>query len=80
MSALEYLSQIARGVMDDGEGRPFVPGVNCWDCGRFVGRDGHIEIEYFELSTAVASVSGQCAECSAAEAARDQRRAAANLS
>lgn len=35
------LYSMASGVMDDGFS-PFVPGVNCVDCGRFIGRDGSI--------------------------------------
>lgn len=54
-------AQITSGYTDDG--RPFVPGVNCDSCGRFVGRDGHIEIECFEMSSTVASVSGECGRC-----------------
>lgn len=49
------------------DGRPFIPGVNCWTCGRFVGRDGSIEITHFEMSNTIASVEGECAQCLAKE-------------
>ncbi len=49
--------------MDDGMTR-YIPGVNCVHCGRFVGRDGHISVEHFEMSTEVASVDGECGRCS----------------
>lgn len=42
---------------------PYFPGVNCIHCGRFVGRDGAINIEYWEMSTVVASLDGECARC-----------------
>jgi hypothetical protein len=67
----EYIADIAAGVMDHGYG-PYVPGVNCWTCGRFVGRDGHIEIEHFEMSDEVASVAGQCGRCCTAETERER--------
>jgi hypothetical protein len=57
---------ITSGICDDGISA-FVPGVNCLDCGRFVGRDGYIGIEYFEMSNEVASVEGQCRRCLDAE-------------
>lgn len=41
----------------------YVPGVNCLHCGRFVGRDGSIEVEHFEMSSTVASVEGECGRC-----------------
>ncbi len=53
---------LARGLMDD-EMSAYVPGVNCLDCGRFVGRDGYIGIDHFEMSSEVASVEGQCRRC-----------------
>ena len=53
---------MAEGLMNDGM-TPFVPGVNCLDCGRFVGRDGSIEIGHFEMSNEVAYVEGWCARC-----------------
>lgn len=67
----EYLSDVASGLMNDGE-RAYVPGVNCSTCGRFVGRDGWLEFEFFEMSSALASVSGECARCVAAAVAREQ--------
>lgn len=57
-------------LMDDGM-TPYWPGVNCIDCGRFVGRDGHISVEYFEMSTEVASVDGTCKRCMAREYNRE---------
>lgn len=50
------------GLMDD-EMTPYIPGVNCIECGRFVGRDGSIEVEHFEMSSEVASVAGECVTC-----------------
>jgi hypothetical protein len=64
--------QIVSGVCDDGISW-YVPGVNCFDCGRFVGRDGYIGIETFEMSSTVASVEGQCARCATAEASGGSR-------
>lgn len=58
----ETRADIARGVCDDGE-TAYVPGVNCGECGRFVGRDGHILIGTFEMSEIVAYVEGECARC-----------------
>lgn len=54
-------NQITSGFCADGT--DFVPGINCLECGRFVGRDGSIEIECFEMSFTVASVEGTCARC-----------------
>jgi len=62
MSRGETRHDIVRGVCDD-TGMPYVPGVNCINCGKFVGRNGYIEIDYFEMSNEVASVSGECAHC-----------------
>jgi hypothetical protein len=50
------------GLMDD-EMTPYLLGVNCLHCGRFVGRDGWISVDYFEMSSEVASVEGQCGKC-----------------
>lgn len=58
----ETTHDIASGLMDD-EMTPFVPGINCYTCGRFVGRDGSIEIEHYEMSEIVASVEGECRRC-----------------
>jgi hypothetical protein len=63
---VETDAQIVSGECDDG--MPFVPGINCVDCGKFVGRDGHISIEHFEMSFEVASVDGMCASCVRGEA------------
>lgn len=57
----EIQEQITRGYTDGGW--DYVPGINCWDCGRFVGRDGWIEIERREMSDTVAAVAGQCGLC-----------------
>lgn len=64
----DYLPAIQSGLMDDEE-RPFVPGINCLTCGRFVGRDGWIGIDYFEMSSEIASVEGECRRCLDAVAA-----------
>lgn len=53
---------LAYGLMDD-EMTPFIPGINCYECGRFVGRDGHIGVGYFEMSNEVAYVEGECGRC-----------------
>jgi hypothetical protein len=58
----ETVSEIERGWCDD-ELHRYVPGINCCVCGQFVGRDGNIEIETFELSLTVASIDGTCAQC-----------------
>jgi hypothetical protein len=58
----ETRAQIVRGYCDDHE-TEYVPGVNCLDCGKFVGRDGHIEIATFESSSVVAYVEGTCGKC-----------------
>jgi hypothetical protein len=62
--------------MDDERHGSGVPGINCLDCGRFVGRDGHIFIEYFEMSGEGASVEGRCRRCLDAEHRRLTKRAA----
>lgn len=56
------VGQIAHGLCDD-EMTPYVPGVNCFECGRFVGRDGYIGFDHFEMSDQLASVEGQCRRC-----------------
>lgn len=53
---------MAESMMDNGIDL-FVPGVNCDECGRFVGRDGSICIEYFEMSREIAGVDGTCRRC-----------------
>lgn len=53
---------LVRGTCDDGM-TPYVPGIPCGECGRFVGRDGYIGINHFEMSSEVASVEGECARC-----------------
>ena len=42
---------------------PFFPGVPCYTCGRFVGRDGYFVVETFEMSSTIASLEGQCRRC-----------------
>jgi hypothetical protein len=59
---MTYEIDICNGLMDD-ELHAYVPGINCLDCGRFVGRDGYIGIEHYEMSSQVASVEGQCRRC-----------------
>lgn len=68
----QTISQIATGLCDDGE-MPYVPGVNCVDCGKFVGRDGCIEIAHREMSGAVASVEGTCGACMMKASAAERR-------
>ena len=63
---------ITNGLMDD-DCMPFVSGVNCLDCGRFVGRDGYIGIGYCEMSSEVAYVEGQCRRCIDVEADREAK-------
>jgi hypothetical protein len=41
----------------------FTPGVNCITCGRFIGRDGALYYEYFEMSDELASLDGYCGPC-----------------
>ena len=50
---------VAYGLMDDGM-TAYIPGINCVECGRFVGRDGWISVGYFEMSSEVAYVEGVC--------------------
>lgn len=61
MSEAQHVGQISRGETDDGW--PFVPGVQCFECGRFVGRNGYIGIGTFEMSSEVAYVEGHCRRC-----------------
>lgn len=49
------------GLMDTGA--DYVPGVPCCVCGRFVGRDGLIHVETFEMSNEIASLDGTCRRC-----------------
>lgn len=44
-------------------GMPYVSGVPCLACGKFVGRDGYIGIDTFEMSETVCGVEGECARC-----------------
>lgn len=66
-------------LMDDEMG-PYVPGVNCMDCGRFVGRDGYIGIDYYEMSSEVAGVEGQCRRCLDAQHDREAEAERRHLS
>lgn len=45
---------------------PWWPSVNCYNCGRFIGRDGHFSVERFEMSDVIASLDGECARCAGA--------------
>lgn len=45
------------------DGSPFFPGTQCFVCNRFVGRDGHFSVDYFEMSSTVASVEAWHREC-----------------
>lgn len=47
----------------DRDGRPYHSGVNCMECGRFVGTDGSIETTHEEMSSTIAYVEGTCARC-----------------
>jgi hypothetical protein len=60
---------ITRGLCNDGW-TPYVPGINCYECGKFVGRDGHINIECFEMSSEVAGCDGICGRCLRAHSER----------
>lgn len=60
-----------RGYTDDGM-YPFFPGTPCLHCGRFVGRDGIFNVEYFEMSNQLASMDAEHREC-AEKAAREWR-------
>lgn len=51
-----------QGLMLDGI-HEYHPGINCHTCGRFVGRDGYIGVEHFEMSSEIASIEGQCRKC-----------------
>lgn len=50
------------GVTLDGM-TEFFPGINCIECAKFVGRDGVMEITYFEMSNEIASIEGTCGRC-----------------
>jgi hypothetical protein len=51
----------ASGVIDTF--MPYFPGVNCVHCGQFIGRDGAIYIETWEMSDVIASMDGECGRC-----------------
>lgn len=55
------LDEIQRGYCDNDY--PYVPGVNCIGCGKFVGRDGWIGVGHCEMSSQIAYVEGECARC-----------------
>lgn len=42
---------------------PFFPGTPCLHCGRFVGRDGIFNVEYWEMSSEIASMDAEHPEC-----------------
>lgn len=52
----------------------FWPGIQCHCCHRFVGTDGSIEVEHFEMSRRVASVDGTCGPCLRGECPRNDPR------
>lgn len=57
------MSSEKREQLYDRDGREFIPGVNCVDCGRFVGTDGSTMATCFEMSNEIAYVEGVCARC-----------------
>ena len=38
-------------------------GIPCVKCGRFVGKDGSISVETYEMSNVVAGCDGICGRC-----------------
>lgn len=42
---------------------PFFPGTPCVHCGRFVGRDGIFNVEYWEMSNEIASMDAEHRDC-----------------
>ncbi|MCW2922132.1 MAG: hypothetical protein JWL76_2006 [Thermoleophilia bacterium] len=54
------------GMMLDGI-HEYWAGINCYTCGKFVGRDGYISIGHFEMSSEVAYVEGECRKCMEAD-------------
>lgn len=61
----------------DGD-QPFFPSTPCIHCGKFVGRfDGYFNVEYFEMSSTIASMDAEHRDCAArVEAERRERLAA----
>lgn len=57
------------GYTNDGE-YPFFPGVPCLHCGRFVGRDGIFNVEFFEMSNTLASMDAEHHACAEAASRR----------
>jgi hypothetical protein len=55
-------SESGYGVTLDGL-HAYWPGIPCYVCGKFVGRDGHVGVEHFEMSSEIASVEGICRRC-----------------
>jgi hypothetical protein len=45
------------------DGSAFFPGTQCFECHRFVGRDGHFSVDHFEMSSTIASVEAWHREC-----------------
>lgn len=42
---------------------PFFPGTPCVHCGKFVGRDGIFNVEYWEMTNEIASMDAEHHEC-----------------
>lgn len=42
---------------------PFFPGTPCIHCGKFVGRDGWFNVEYWESSSEIASMDAEHPAC-----------------
>ena len=57
------MSSEKREQLYDRDGREFIPGVNCVDCGRFVGTDGSTIFFKLEMRYEIAYVEGVCARC-----------------
>lgn len=55
----------------------FFPAMTCIHCGRFVGRGDIFNVEYFEMSSTIASLDAEHPEC-AAKASREFRERFAN--
>ncbi|MDD4972320.1 MAG: hypothetical protein PHT07_23065 [Paludibacter sp.] len=55
------MRDIGRGK--DNHGRPYIPGMNCDECGRFVGKDGDCDISYDFDSDGYEIGYPTCAKC-----------------
>lgn len=42
---------------------PFFPGMPCVHCGKFVGRNGHFNVEHYEMSDTIASLDAEHHDC-----------------